>query len=156
MAAIEDTSSCWVQVLDFLLVMDIVLQFFRAYVNKKSVLVVQLARIRRNYLGTWLHCLYPESAQGCPLSIALSCPLSMTTMGSLACASWPRGTMPTASHALCADLDLIQHIHCMLLLHAARIDMRSYDSSLLVCQVTKHITLMWSTHKTSQHHLTPF
>ena len=39
------------QVLDFLLVMDIVLQFFRAYVNKKSVLVVQLARIRRNYLG---------------------------------------------------------------------------------------------------------
>ncbi len=55
--------------------------------------------------------------------------------------------MPTASHALCADLDLIQHIHCMLLLHAARIDMRSYDSSLLVCQVTKHMTLMWSTHK---------
>ncbi len=42
------------QVLDFLLVMDIVLQFFRAYVNKKSVLVVQLARIRRNYLGTTL------------------------------------------------------------------------------------------------------
>ena len=40
-----------VQVLDFLLVMDIVLQFFRAYVNKKSVLVVKMSRIRRNYLG---------------------------------------------------------------------------------------------------------
>ena len=39
------------QVLDFLLVMDIVMQFFRAYVNKKSVLVIQLSRIRRNYLG---------------------------------------------------------------------------------------------------------
>ena len=39
------------QVLDFLLIMDIILQFFRAYVNKKSVLVVQLSRIRRNYLG---------------------------------------------------------------------------------------------------------
>ncbi|KAL3159544.1 hypothetical protein ABBQ38_009960 [Trebouxia sp. C0009 RCD-2024] len=40
------------QVLDFLLVMDIVLQFFRAYVNKKSMLVVTLSRIRRNYLAT--------------------------------------------------------------------------------------------------------
>ena len=39
------------QVLDFLLIMDIILQFFRAYINKKSVLVVQLGRIRRNYLG---------------------------------------------------------------------------------------------------------
>ena len=60
------------QVLDFLLVMDIVLQFFRAYVNKKSVLVVQLARIRRNYLGTQLHCLYLESAQVLP---SKRCPL---------------------------------------------------------------------------------
>lgn len=50
--AIVETYSLGAQVLDFLLVMDIVLQFFRAYVNKKSVLVVQLARIRRNYLGT--------------------------------------------------------------------------------------------------------
>lgn len=33
--------------------MDIILQFFRAYVNKKSVLVVQLSRIRRNYLGRY-------------------------------------------------------------------------------------------------------
>ena len=44
-----------VQVLDFLLVMDIVLQFFRAYVNKKSVLVVRMSRIRRNYLGMHPH-----------------------------------------------------------------------------------------------------
>lgn len=51
-SVVVDISSLGVQVLDFLLVMDIVLQFFRAYVNKKSVLVVQLARIRRNYLGT--------------------------------------------------------------------------------------------------------
>ena len=43
------------QVLDFLLVMDIVLQFFRAYVNKKSVLVVKMSRIRRNYLGMAPH-----------------------------------------------------------------------------------------------------
>ncbi len=117
-AAIVDLSSCGVQVLDFLLVMDIVLQFFRAYVNKKSVLVVQLARIRRNYLGTKPHCLCPESAQGCPLSNALSCPLSMTSMGSLACATWARGNMPTASLVLCADLDLLQHIHCICFLHA--------------------------------------
>lgn len=44
-----------VQVLDFLLVMDIVLQFFRAYVNKKSVLVVKMSRVRRNYLGMHVH-----------------------------------------------------------------------------------------------------
>ena len=31
--------------------MDILLHFFRAYVNKKSVLVTSLPRIRRNYLG---------------------------------------------------------------------------------------------------------
>lgn len=115
--AIVETYSLGAQVLDFLLVMDIVLQFFRAYVNKKSVLVVQLARIRRDYLGTRLHCLYPHSAQGCPLCIALSCPLSMTSMGSLACATWARANMPTASLALCADLGLIQHTYCMRFLH---------------------------------------
>lgn len=52
-----------VQVLDFLLVMDIVLQFFRAYVNKKSVLVVRMSRIRRNYLG-----MRPRHCECCPAS----------------------------------------------------------------------------------------
>lgn len=53
------------QVLDFLLVMDIVLQFFRAYVNKKSVLVVSLSRIRRNYLG--MHSTLREPCEMDPL-----------------------------------------------------------------------------------------
>ena len=52
-----------VQVLDFLLVMDITLQFFRAYVNKKSVLVVKMSRIRRNYLG-----MRPGHCEWCPAS----------------------------------------------------------------------------------------
>lgn len=58
-----------VQVLDCLLVIDVILHFFRAYPNKKSVLVVELSKIRRNYLGDCcirqLHCLMPE-AQHCP------------------------------------------------------------------------------------------
>ena len=50
-----------VQVLDCLLVIDVILHFFRAYPNKRSVLVVELSKIRRNYLGDCcirqLHCI---------------------------------------------------------------------------------------------------
>ncbi|KAK9811376.1 hypothetical protein WJX72_002779 [[Myrmecia] bisecta] len=40
-------------VLDALLILDIGLHFFRAYTNKKSVLVTDPPRIRRNYLGKY-------------------------------------------------------------------------------------------------------
>ena len=70
--AIVETYSLGAQVLDFLLVMDIVLQFFRAYVNKKSVLVVQLARIRRNYLGTSPSLPVPKVCKRLP---SMHCPL---------------------------------------------------------------------------------
>ena len=63
--------AAFVQVLDCLLVIDVILHFFRAYPNKKSVLVVELSKIRKNYLGDCcirqLHCLMPAVQVG-PMS----------------------------------------------------------------------------------------
>ena len=62
------TQAAAVQVLDCLLVIDVILHFFRAYPNKRSVLVVELSKIRRNYLGDscirQLHCLMPAAQAG--------------------------------------------------------------------------------------------